>query len=119
MEKKSQDKVQETIDFIQKDRVIPDDPYFYSRLIARMENEVEGAPQQRAATSFLLRLRPILAVMVVLIGIGGGILLGRVLSTPLEFQETSALISPPEEDANAIIFREISSAMDEQILLIK
>jgi len=119
MDKKSQEKVQETLDFIQKDRVIPDDPWFYSRLVARMENEAEQAPERGLARSMVLRLRPVLAVMVLLIGIAGGVLLGRVLSAPLDSRESVALMSLPEEDANAIIFREISSAMDEQILLIK
>ncbi len=119
MDKKSQEKVQETFDFIQKDRVIPDDPWFYSRLIARMEKEAENAPQWGLVGSVILRLRPVLAVMVVLIGIAGGVVLGRFLSIPVDSLESTTAVLLPEEDANAIIFREISSAMDEQILLIK
>ena len=119
MEKKSQEKVQETLDYIQKDRIIPDDPWFYSRLIARMEKEAERAPQQGLAGSVMLRLRPVLVVMVVLIGIAGGVALGRFLSTPVDSRESTASIFLPGEDANALIFKEISSTMDEQILLIK
>ena len=119
MDKKREDKVQETIDFIQKDRVIPDDPWFYSRLIARMENEAENVPQRSLAGTFVLRLRPVLAVMVVLVGIVGGVILGRALSPPADSRESTASIVLVEEDANANLFKEISSAMDEQILLIK
>ena len=119
MDKKSQEKVQETFDFIQKDRVIPDDPWFYSRLIARMENEAEKTFQRKLAGSVILRLRPALAMMVVLIGIAGGVLLGRALSIPVDSPESSVSFFLLEEDPNAIIFKEISSAMDEQILLIK
>jgi len=119
MDHKSRERVQKTLEFIQKDRIIPEDPWFYSRLIARMEKEKENARKPGLAGTVTLRLRPVLAVMVVLVGIAGGIMLGRVLSTTAGSRESTASIFLPEEDANAIIFREISGSIDEQILLMK
>ena len=119
MEKADPERVKKTLDFIAKDKVIPEDPWFYSRLIARMENETEKAQPKPLAVAIALRLRPILAVVVVLIGIASGIALGRVLSAPSGSQEPTASIFSSEEDANAAIFREIGGSMDEQILLMK
>ncbi|MFH1297085.1 MAG: hypothetical protein ABIJ04_07425 [Bacteroidota bacterium] len=119
MDHQNQERVQKTLDFIQKDRVIPEDPWFYSRLTARMEQEAGLIHQPGWAGTVAFRFRPILAVMVVLVGIAGGIALGRLLSAPASSQEPTVSLFPSEEDANTVMFREISGSMDEQIVLMK
>jgi hypothetical protein len=119
MERKDQKKVQKTLDFIQKDRIIPDDPWFYSRLIGRIEKEAERTPNLGFAGAVTLRLRLILAVLVLMVGIAGGISLGKVISTPSSSNESTTSIFPQEEDANAAFFSEINSSIYEQILLMK
>ncbi|MBL7137825.1 MAG: hypothetical protein ISS17_03510 [Bacteroidales bacterium] len=119
MDHQNQERVQKTLDFIQKDRVIPEDPWFYSHLTARMEKEAGLLHKPGWAGAVAIRLRPILVVMVVLVGIAGGIVLGRVLSAPGGSPEPTASLFSPEEDINAAIFKEISGSMDEQIVLMK
>ena len=119
MDTKHQERVQKTLEFIEKDRIIPEDPWFYSRLIARMENEAEVDRANGWFGSLALRLRPVLAVVVVIFGITGGILLGRALSSVTGSPESSVSAYPSGEDAHAALFREVSGTMDEQILLMK
>ena len=119
MEQKDQDRIQKTLDFIQKDRIIPEDPWFYSRLVQRIENEAEKTHKPGLAGAVALRLRPILAVIVVMLGIAGGIVLGKVISTPASSNEPLTSVFPIEEDANAAFFREINDSIYEQILLMK
>jgi len=119
MKKNRQDRVQKTLDFIQKDRIVPEDPWFYSRLMAR----IEGEKEQMVNPGFLgvrrLRLRPILGVILVMVGIAGGITLGKVISSPASTKEPAVSVFPMEEDANAAFFSEIGGANYEQILLMK
>jgi len=119
MERKNHDKVQKTLDFIQKDKIIPDDPWFYSRLMGRIEKEAEKTHKLGFTGIVTLRLRPLLAVMVIMVGIVGGITLGKVISTPTSSNEPTTSIVQPEEDANAAFFSEINSSIYEQILLMK
>jgi len=119
MDNKQEDRVQKTLDFIEKDRIIPEDPWFYSRLVARMENEAKEVRTNSLFGTLALQLRPVLAVMVVVIGIASGIFLGRAIAPPVSSPESTASVNPSAEDANAALFREISGSMDEQILLMK
>ncbi len=119
MEQNKQERVQKTLDFIQKDRIIPEDPWFYSRLMTRIEGEKEQSYKAGLLGVIKLRLRPILAVIVVMAGIAGGISLGKVISTPANTNERATSVFPLEEDANAAFFSEISGSSYEQILLMK
>lgn len=119
MDYNQKEKVQETLDFIQKDRNIPEDPWFYSRLIARMENETEKTQTMGLTGTVMLRLRPALAVMIILVGIAGGIFLGHAISPPVSPPGSTASVNLSGEEANTALFREISGSMDEQILLMK
>ncbi|NQT78163.1 MAG: hypothetical protein HQ565_10645 [Bacteroidetes bacterium] len=119
MEQIRPDRVQKTLDFIQKDRIIPKDPWFYSRLMTRIEGEKEQMYKPGLLGVITLRLRPILAVIVVMAGIVGGITLGKVISSPANTNESTISVFPLEEDANAAFFSEISDSNYEQILLIK
>ncbi len=119
MDHQNQEEVQKTLDFIQKDRIIPEDPWFYSRLVARMENETDVVRTSSLFGTLALQLRPILAVMVILVGITGGIFLGHAISPFVSSPGSTASVNSHEEDANAALYREISGSMDEQILLMK
>ena len=57
--------------------------------------------------------------MLVMVGIAGGITLGKVISSPANTNEIGFSVFPVEEDANAAFFSEISDSNYEQILLIK
>lgn len=119
MEPNKHDRVQKTLDFIEKDRIISNDPWFYSRLMSRIEGEKE--PEHKVGLFGLItpRLRPILAGMLIMLGIAGGVTLGKVISSPANTNELSISAFPLEEDANAAFFSEISDSNYEQILLIK
>ncbi len=119
MDHQIQERVQKTLDYIQKDRKITEDPWFFSRLTARLENEFEQSAKHGWLGITTLRLRPILAGMVLVIGIAGGIALGRVLSSPIVSGERTASGLVAEDDAASAIFRELSGSFDEQILLMK
>ena len=119
MGKKRKDRVQETLDYIKKDRIIPKDPWFYSRLMTRIEGEKEQSHKTGLFSVITLRFRPILAVIVVMVGIAGGISLGKVISTPANSNEVANPVFPLEENANAAFFSEISGSKFEQILLMK
>lgn len=119
MDSQIKDRVQKTLDFIQKDRNLPEDPWFYSRLTARMEKESEQTTKSGWIGIVSLRLKPVLAVIVLLIGMTGGIALGRALSSPVISSEQTPSGFVTEEDATTIIFKELSGSFDEQILLMK
>ena len=119
MEKNEQDRVKKTLDFIQKDRIIPEDPWFYSRLMSRIEGKKEPVHNPGWSGVTTLRLRPILGVIILMTGILGGITLGKVISSPANSKEPATSVFPLEEDANAAFFNEISGLNYEQILLMK
>lgn len=119
MERNEQDRVKKTLDFIQKDRIIPDDPWFYSRLMTRIKGELEPVRKSGLLGVISLRLRPILAGMIIMVGIAGGIALGKVISTPANSNDPNTSVFPLEQDANAAFFSEISGSSFEQILLMK
>jgi len=119
MDHNQEEKIKRTLDFIEKDRNIPDDPWFYSRLIARMENQEEKKRAMGFIGTIAQRLRPVLALAVIVVGITGGIYLGRALSPPVSSQESAISVFITSEDASAVLFREISGSMDEQILLMR
>ncbi|MBN1199361.1 MAG: hypothetical protein JXA23_08415 [Bacteroidales bacterium] len=119
MDHQIQERVQKTLDFIQKDREIPEDPWFFSRLTARMEKTARLSSSQGWIGNAVLRLRPILVLLLLLIGIAGGITLGRVLSSVSFFQEQTVTGSVAQEDASMTILMQLSGSFDEQILLMK
>lgn len=119
MEPNKHDKLQKTLDFIDKDRIISDDPWFYSRLMSRIEGEKEQSQKVGFFGLITPGIKPILAGMLVMIGIAAGITLGKVISSPANTNELVFSVSPVEEDANAAFFSEISDSNYEQILLIK
>lgn len=119
MDRHNQDRVQRTLDFIQKDREIPEDPWFYSRLTARLEKESANSHSQGWVSAAAIRFRLVLVAIALIMGVTGGIELGRFFSThPVSpAQEISGLMA--EEDAAGVMFRELSGSFDEQILLMK
>lgn len=119
MENKDQDRVQKTLDFIKKDRIIPEDPWFYSRLMHRIENEAGETHKPGLVRLAVLRLSPILAVIFIMVGIAGGIVLGKVINKPAVSNATTISVTQSEEDANTVFFTEINDSKYEQILLMK
>lgn len=119
MERTNQLKVQQTLEFIEKDRVIPEDPWFYSRLRARMENETGRTSRTGWAGAMAYRLRPVLAAVLILIAVSGGISLGNLLSRPATTPQAASLGLVADDDPTAALFRELSGTFDEQILLMK
>lgn len=119
MENQNPDKVEKTFAYIRKDRAIPENPWFYSRLVARMEREASDSRQKKLSGTLLLRLKPILAVMLITIGVAGGILLGREVTPTARQQDQVSSSFQQIEDVNAALFREVSGSLDEQLLLMK
>jgi len=118
MDRQIEERVQKTLDFIRKDRDIPEDPWFYSRLTARLEKEFQPSSPV-LDRNLLWRLRPILAGVLILMAVTVGITLGKVLSNPSENQEMTLYGITEENDASIALFSELSGSFEEQIVLIK
>ncbi|MFH1159596.1 MAG: hypothetical protein V1733_01435 [bacterium] len=118
MKKPLDNRVERTLEFIKKDRIIPKVPWFYSRLVARMERESTQIRKSRHVNSISGRLKPVFAVMAILIAVAGGILLGKALSEPAGTPEISS-ISSLADDPSTAFYGEINGSSDEQKLLLK
>lgn len=104
--------VQETLAVILKDRIIPCDPYFIPRLLAKQEN----IPLQPV---FFRKLRPVYLTLAVIGGMAAGILAGNTLhqgfATGAEASRSHSLNLFAEE----ILISEITQTDLENILFFK
>lgn len=114
----NEEKVQRTLDFIERDRSLADDPFFTTRLMARTEKYFSSAGTV-AYIPLLIKLRPYLAAAVVIIGILAGIAAGtgldRIPGNDKVVQRTVRL----QEFAQEEYLSEIAAPVEEEILSTK
>lgn len=80
MDKETQEKVNRILDYIEKDRLVNEDPFFSTRLLARTENYFSNKQKQTVFTLFRISMQPVLAIAVIVLGIFIGIFSGSRLS---------------------------------------
>lgn len=113
-----QNKTDRTIGYIARDRIVADDPWFYSRLMARFEREEESVQGRRIHAGFY-RFKPLLIGMSLLITVAVGTGIGRLMSPEKPTAERDILTGFPDSDVSAALFQEVSGTFNEQILLMK
>lgn len=118
MENSIAEQVQRTLDYTGKDRQIPEDPWFFTRLTGRLE-KTKPSGIYRAEAGFLLRLRPALASALLILAAGAGILLGTFLSRSPSRDQQSGRAAMIEQFASENLLHEINGSRVEQILLLK
>jgi hypothetical protein len=113
------EKVNKTMDFISRDRLMADDPYFSARLMAKVEHQFSRRDHAGGYSPLFAALRPVMAVAVIVIGIFAGIFLGKQLENgPAVGQETEHSIRL-RQFVRAEFITEINGSVEEQILLNK
>lgn len=116
MEKSTEEKVNQAMDFITRDRMVAEDPYFTARLMGRTGHYFSGRrPAERYAAS-LLRLRPLLAVAFILLGLSAGIFLGSRLTNVLSADPVSERAALVEQFSQEHFITEINGTFEEQLL---
>lgn len=116
MEREIEEKVNRVLDYIEKDRIIPVDHFFSTRLSARTDHYFAIAKKKSFTNTAWVSLRPILAICIIFLGIFAGIFSGIHLNRmkPAQnIQERSARI---EQFANESFIPEFSNPVEEQIL---
>jgi hypothetical protein len=112
----TEEKVNKTLEFISRDRILEDDPYFTSRLMARLDNEFSAAGSKTFFLPLYYRLRPLLATFIIMLGIFTGILLGtRLGREPMAAQNTDRS-SRLHQFAQEEFITEINGSPEEQLL---
>jgi len=112
------ERVEKTLRYLEKDKIIPENPWFYSRLSARIEKELTTASAS-VHTLALVRLKPVFISLVLLAAITGGAFIGKVLSAGRDLPQAEDISIVAETDASAALYKEISGYYNEQMLLMK
>jgi len=71
--------LQETFESVERSRVTDPDPYFYTRVKARIENQLQPLP---AGTIWGRVLQPALFTLVLAVAVYTGVLIGGITTTP-------------------------------------
>lgn len=114
----NEEKVQRTLDLIDRDRNLADDPFFTTRLMAHTEKYFSSAGTGPYIPLFI-KLRPYLAAAVVIIGVLAGIMAGtgldRIPGKSQAIQRTVKLQQFAQEE----YLSEIATPVEEEILSTK
>jgi hypothetical protein len=116
MDKETQKKIDRVIDFIEKDRLMAEDPFFSTRLLARTEDYFSGNKKNIDINPFRIRLQPVFAIAIIVLGIFIGVFSGNRLSTEKQKESDSERIGRIEQYANESFITEIKSPVEEQLL---
>ena len=80
MKQHTAEKVEETLRFISQDRILADDPFFTTRMMARAEKEFATSSAPACFSVFYGKMRPLFAAATIIIGLAAGVFLGTQLS---------------------------------------
>ena len=107
------------LEFIDQDRQIPEDPFFYARLEARIKREQAERDNALWMRPWFVRLRPVLTglAVVVLVVVGMGI--GTALTRPSSKSQQITLDAFSGDDPAAMLLYQLSPQYEEQILVIQ
>lgn len=116
MEKESEEMIRRTLDHIEKDRIRPEDPFFVSRLMARAEREFSAGARTYRPSLVYMKLKPVLAVAAVALGIFAGIFLGSLLSRSPSGGQSPDRSSRLEQYATENNITEINGSIEEKFI---
>ena len=116
MNKETQEKVNRILDYIEKDRLVPEDPFFSIRLLARTEDYFSKKEKNSDLIPYWSRLRPVLAIAVIFLGIFIGIFSGSRLSMVKPRGSDLERNVRLEQYANESFINEVNSSIEEQLL---
>jgi hypothetical protein len=116
MNKETQEKVDRILDYIEKDRLVPEDPFFRTRLLARTESYFSGTKKNTELVILRLKLQPILAIAAIVFGLFIGIFSGSRLSIAKPGVSDSERNAQIKKYANESFISEINSPVEEQLL---
>jgi hypothetical protein len=112
--------VTDTLDYLRKDRVIPEDTVYLNRMVSIIE--ARYFPEVSTVNySFYSRIKPVLIPLVLFISLSFGTLLGFLLSHPGNSlaSDTDAYFRTLQNYSNELYISEISDSKAEQLLLFK
>jgi len=107
------------LDFIEKDRSIPEDSFFYTRLQARMEREQSVKQGLNPLISRLASLRYVITGMAAIFLVAFGIALGTLVIPGSPDSRQITLNTLSGDDPSAMMLYALSLQYEEQILVIK
>lgn len=115
MKQHTAEKVEETLRFISQDRILADDPFFTTRMMARAEKEFPTSVAPAGFSVFYGRLRPLFAAATIVIGLAAGVFLGTQLSrnTPTASNDRTVVL---QQLAQEDFITGINGSPEEQLL---
>jgi hypothetical protein len=116
MDKETQEKVNRILDYIDKDRLVNQDPFFITRLLAKTEDYFSHKKKNTDLIPFWIRLRPALTIAIITLGIFIGIFSGSRLSMVNPRGSDSERNVLLEQYANESFINEVNSSIEEQLL---
>jgi len=116
MNKEIQEKVDRIIDYIEKDRLVPEDPFFRTRLLARTEGYFSGKKKNAGFVILRVKLQPVLAIAAIVLCLCFGIFSGSRMSMVKSQVSDSERNVQLEKYANESFINEINSPVEEQLL---
>lgn len=115
----SEEKVNKTLDSIQKDRLRADDPFFATRMMARAESAFDFPLKGRTFFAFSNKLRPLFAAALILVGMAAGIILGTQMSRREAAASTGDRSSRIQAFAQEDFLNEINGSLEQKLLSIE
>lgn len=117
MNKRIQDKINQTVDYIEKDKILPDNPFFFTRLVNRMESN-NSLINKEMRNRWGVQVKPVLISLYVIVFISSGILLGNLFVQQRDPELLPDQIYSTDIDVDQNLFFEINGFYDEQLLLL-
>jgi hypothetical protein len=114
----NEEKVQQTLDLIDRDKVLAEDPYFTTRLLARTEKYFSASGTASFIPLFV-KLRPYVAVVAIILGIFAGIAAGSRLERIPGKEQASQRTARLQQFAREEYITDITAPVEEEILSTK
>jgi len=117
MNRRTQEKVDRILDFIEKDRLVLEDPFFRTRLLARTQGYFSGGQMKGEMVIFRLKLQTVFAIAAIVSGLFIGIFSGSRLDSEKSRDSVSGRNNQMEKYAEESFITEISNPAEEQLLI--
>jgi hypothetical protein len=119
MKRERETRIRQTLDYIQKDKLVDTNPYFMTRLMARLEERPLGDPLVHPVHEWVSWLRPIVVTATLAIFLTAGIFIGKLVTPSGAVSLAPSLTSVQQTDElNRMLF-ELADHTNEQLLLTK
>lgn len=116
MKKETQQKIERILDFIEKDRLVPEDPFFNARLVAKTQGYFSGRQIRDENVVFHQKMQTAFALVAIVFGISIGIFSGTKLGSVKPREPVSARDIQLGKLADESFITEISNPAEEQLL---